>query len=437
GESSTHGTNLGPVTIGRQSENITAGTPYFSGKMAEVICYKADLFALDEDKVETYLALKYGLTLGHNYIADIGGSNTTVYDITTYSNDIAGVGQDMLGQAFDQRTSKSENSGSIVSISVADGNIDDEEYLVWGNDNAADTLNTSFEGVDSVRFGTIWKVTETGTIGEVTLSIPTSAVGAALTFVLIADSPAMTGVSDLTAWRPLTVNGGNYEATVNFSSNSTQYFTFTSSTDESLPVNLTAFEASSVNGAVELSWITESQYENTGFEIWKSTQDNGNFEMIASYKDHSELAGAGNSSETKEYTFIDNDVEIGKTYNYKLSDVDFNGGRTYHGLVEVLVQAVMPTKLALHSNYPNPFNPSTTIRFDIPEFYSDKIVTIQVFNILGQKVRTLLKGIVAGGQHEIIWNGKNDQGVRLPSGLYFVAMHTEKFRRVHKMMLVK
>ncbi|MBN1408836.1 MAG: T9SS type A sorting domain-containing protein [Calditrichaceae bacterium] len=437
GESATHDTNLGPVTIGRQSEDITGGAPYFSGKMAEVICYKADLPDSDEDKVETYLALKYGLTIGHNYIADISGSNTTIYDISTYANDVAGIGQDVLGQALDQRTSKSSNSGSLIIMSVADGNIDDEEYLVWGNNNAFDSLNTTFEGVDSTRFGTVWKVTETGIVGDVTVSIPLSAVGGALTYLLVADSPAMSAISELTAWRPLTVNGSNYEATVNFTSSSTQYFTFTSSTDASLPVNLSTFSAASINEAVELSWTTESQFENSGFEIWKSEKDANEFKLLASYKDHAELSGDGNSSETREYTFIDHEVEVGKTYLYKLSDVDFNGGRTFHGVIDIKVEAIMPTKLALHSNYPNPFNPTTTIRFDVPEFYADKRVTLQVFNIVGQRVATLLNGNVDSGRHEITWDSRNTQGNRLPSGLYFVVMQAENFRKVHKMMLVK
>lgn len=172
--------------------------------MAEIIAYNTILSATQKNRIETYLTLKYGLTLGHNYIADvngittiynisgygndiagigkdlsnqdlkqltsnsenigalitgtipnIGGSNTTVYDMSTYPNDIAGVGQDILGQAFDQRTSKNENSNSSVTISVADANIYNEEYLIWGNDNAFDSLNTTFEGVNSVRFGTV------------------------------------------------------------------------------------------------------------------------------------------------------------------------------------------------------------------------------------------------------------------------------------------
>ena len=68
--------------------------------------------------METYLALKYGLTLGHNYIADIGGSITTIFDITGYANDVAGVGQDNVGQGLNQFTSKSENSGSLVIVTT-------------------------------------------------------------------------------------------------------------------------------------------------------------------------------------------------------------------------------------------------------------------------------------------------------------------------------
>lgn len=97
----------------------------------------------------------------------------------------------------------------------------------------------------------------------------------------------------------------------------------------------------------------------------------------------------------------------------------------------------MPTELALYANYPNPFNPTTTIRFDVPEFYTNKKVTLQVFNIVGQRVGTLLNDNVDKGRHEITWDSRNDRGTRLPSGLYFLIMQAENFRRVHKMMLVK
>jgi flagellar hook assembly protein FlgD len=106
-------------------------------------------------------------------------------------------------------------------------------------------------------------------------------------------------------------------------------------------------------------------------------------------------------------------------------------------VIDIKVEALMPTKLALHSNYPNPFNPSTTIRFDVPKFYANKKVTLQVFNIVGQRVATLLNGNIDSGRHEITWDSRNDQGTRLPSGMYFVVMQAENFRKVHKMMLIK
>ncbi|HEM48781.1 MAG TPA: T9SS type A sorting domain-containing protein, partial [Caldithrix sp.] len=87
-----------------------------------------------------------------------------------------------------------------------------------------------------------------------------------------------------------------------------------------------------------------------------------------------------------------------------------------------------------HSNYPNPFNPSTTIKFEVADFTD---VTVEIYDILGNKINTLFKGKKAVGAHEIVWNGKNSAGVSVSSGLYFYKMKTKKFTKTKKMMLLK
>ena len=87
-------------------------------------------------------------------------------------------------------------------------------------------------------------------------------------------------------------------------------------------------------------------------------------------------------------------------------------------------------------NYPNPFNPETTIVFNLPH---PEYVTIDVFNIRGQKVRRLLECYMDNGIHSVLWNGKNDFGNDLSSGLYFYKMTTESedFVSVKRMILLK
>jgi hypothetical protein len=99
-----------------------------------------------------------------------------------------------------------------------------------------------------------------------------------------------------------------------------------------------------------------------------------------------------------------------------------------------LQNAAVAKEFALADNYPNPFNPSTTINFTVPKTANVKLV---VYNTLGQNVRTLVNENVAQGQHSIVWNGRNDAGQILPTGLYFYHLQSDKTSITKKMLLVK
>ena len=102
--------------------------------------------------------------------------------------------------------------------------------------------------------------------------------------------------------------------------------------------------------------------------------------------------------------------------------------------VSIEEPGITPLQFALHQNYPNPFNPETMIRFDV----ADKTdVSISVYNILGEKVTTLLKGSLETGTYHVQWNGVSDQGKTLPSGMYFYELKSPLFHSVKKLVLVK
>jgi len=97
-----------------------------------------------------------------------------------------------------------------------------------------------------------------------------------------------------------------------------------------------------------------------------------------------------------------------------------------------------PVKFSLEQNYPNPFNPTTTIRYSIPSALSGpQFVTLTIYDILGRRVRTLLAGVKAAGVYEIQWDGKDDAGRVLPSGLYFLRLCAGGEAAVRSMMLLK
>jgi hypothetical protein len=95
---------------------------------------------------------------------------------------------------------------------------------------------------------------------------------------------------------------------------------------------------------------------------------------------------------------------------------------------------VQPQEFQLGANYPNPFNPGTTIPFQLNK---TEHVTIAVYNTIGQKIATLVNGPRAAGQYQVYWNATDDHGTRMSSGLYFIKMTTEQSTFVHKALLVQ
>lgn len=94
----------------------------------------------------------------------------------------------------------------------------------------------------------------------------------------------------------------------------------------------------------------------------------------------------------------------------------------------------LPETFELSQNFPNPFNPMTEISFQL--LRSDK-VTFKIYNLLGQEIRTLADGQFAAGIHTVRWNGKDNSGNRVTSGIFIYRIHTDSFSQIKKMLLVK
>ena len=96
--------------------------------------------------------------------------------------------------------------------------------------------------------------------------------------------------------------------------------------------------------------------------------------------------------------------------------------------------ASIPTEFKMHQNYPNPFNPTTTIKYDLP---AKGKVSIQIYNALGQRVRTLVSKEQEAGYYETIWDATNEFGSKVGSGVYFYRINAGEFNAVKKMILLK
>jgi methionine-rich copper-binding protein CopC len=118
------------------------------------------------------------------------------------------------------------------------------------------------------------------------------------------------------------------------------------------------------------------------------------------------------------------------THNFTMEDLDF-------APVSVALSQAggsLPTEFALAQNYPNPFNPSTEISFSLPVASQ---VQLTVFNVLGQKVTTLLDEQMAAGEHTVTWDGHNSDGASVSSGVYFYRISANSFSQTKKMMMLK
>jgi len=185
------------------------------------------------------------------------------------------------------------------------------------------------------------------------------------------------------------------------------------------PVELTSFTASVKENNVTLNWITATELNNSGFEILRSVQQDV-WEKIEF------VPGNGTTSEIHYYSFEDENLNAGN-YSYKLKQIDFDGSFEYSNVI--FVEVTIPVEFELSQNYPNPFNPSTIIKFAIPEA---TMVTLTVFNALGEEVALLVDRFMESGIHEV-----NFEAVGLNSGMYFYRIQAGEFTQVKKMTLLK
>jgi len=106
----------------------------------------------------------------------------------------------------------------------------------------------------------------------------------------------------------------------------------------------------------------------------------------------------------------------------------------YDGPVNVEETETLPKTYALFQNYPNPFNPTTTIEFQLPKTTN---ITVKIYDVLGREVRTLMDQPYSAGTHRINWNGLDNTGRKVATGMYFYRIYSKEFVAVKKCLLIK
>jgi hypothetical protein len=266
-----------------------------------------------------------------------------------------------------------------------------------------------------------------------------------------------------------------------------------------LAVTLRSFEAKGGDGADTLDWVTESEFENLGYHVYRRVAPG---QLDSALAGGPEIAGAGvanalrsaartqaaakaaarmaldqrlaktgadstldtvpkqnlspqeladlgfvritpklipgakggSASSTQNYRFIDRTAAFGVEYEYMLESVDFNGNKDLFG--PRAAKPSNPLATELQSNYPNPFNPITTLRFSLKEKLK---VSLIIYDSKGRLVRTLVRPdkAMAPGKYKLIWDARDENGFEVSSGQYYYRFTAARYVKTRKMILVK
>jgi len=142
---------------------------------------------------------------------------------------------------------------------------------------------------------------------------------------------------------------------------------------------------------------------------------------------------AFNSTENPDLTCIDVDDETWSNANWTGIDA-WTSFSTDCSALDVSEEPIIVKEYKLHDAYPNPFNPTTTLRYDLPD---DANVSITIYDLMGRKIRTLVREQMSAGHHASIWNASNDLGSSVSAGVYVYTITANDYRDVKKMILLK
>ncbi len=204
----------------------------------------------------------------------------------------------------------------------------------------------------------------------------------------------------------LNLNGGNVYRTNTFG-------------DQFIPVELTGFTAVQNGTEILLNWVTATEINNQGFEVQRS--GGGSDFVNVGY-----VEGNGTTSETNRYSFVDSSPLTGKSY-YRIKQLDYDGKFEFSKIIEF--DFISPGTYKLEQNFPNPFNPSTTIKYQVIE---NGLVTLRIFDMLGREVTTLVNENITPGSYSVNFNASG-----LTSGVYIYQLRAGNYVSTHKMVLLK
>jgi hypothetical protein len=187
-------------------------------------------------------------------------------------------------------------------------------------------------------------------------------------------------------------------------------------------VELVFFSGQADGGVVILEWVTRNEVGNREFHVYRGRTTAGVYQRMTGEP----VTGL------ESYRWVDEQVEVGLMYFYKIEAIEVGGAGTFYGPVEVRVEE--PKTFALEPNAPNPFNLQTVIRYQVPV---PSRVALKVYTLLGQVVTTLVEGEVPAGYHSVVWDGRDRFKREVASGIYVYRLTSEHVTVTRKMLLLK
>ena len=320
----------------------------------------------------------------------------------------------------------------------------------------AQTLNGSLgEAVFSVRFNSntgaaaagqsvSWAITNNGSEPVYRLSTGAAAEIAAGATVNVTTATGAGGIASITLDAAGAKTAGTTSVSVvatttaNTSVGSARNLrvAFAATWDVPVAAELSSFAGGVLSGdTVRLQWTAASQTANLGWQVYRST-DNVSFAPVGDL-----VAGDGTVDASRSYEFVDQNAPTAGTLYYYLLQVNLDGSSTQSQTIQValsptgIAATVIPTATALRQNFPNPFNPETSISFDLAEA---GVVSVSVYDAAGQLVRNLVAGqSFQAGRHEVTWNGQNNAGERVASGVYLYQLEVGTVSQLRRMTLLQ
>ncbi len=427
----TTSANMGETSITRhhaQANNIVAGSilrqynisPGMNTGLNATLAFNyfsTELNSLDESILRLFKSIDSGTNWTNQHGKVDTGANTVTlsgidgFSLWTLSEDIAPV-----TQAVSTTFSNTSNTSTTVDWTRGDGEYCAVFIAVASSGTAGPvdattySANTIFGSGDQIA-SSGWYCVYNGT----GTSVSVSGLSASTTYrVHVCEYNGNTG-------QELYLIASGTENPANVTTN-----------DGSLPVELSSFSAQSEGKTIVLEWVTESETDNLGFILERSL-DNQTWMTISSYKTHTALWGQGNTSSRTEYTFTDKTVAAEADYTYRLSEVNIEGERNVIASTSVNIDA-LPVTTQLFAAYPNPFNPTTTVAYQLAK---EERVEISVYNTLGSFIKTLYSSNQPAGSYQVSWDATNENGSKVPSGAYLIRMQTDKVTQTQKVLLVK